>query len=155
MGVIYKLAITNFDRLKDTTKNLSLSNLKEYLTSFSHQKDVKLICLDRCLECSIFVDGKKTKDIDSFLDADIQKYKYRYNEGYVKVENDVFFNKKNIEKDVCFSYRLNKNNIGEQILVEYHNKFYDFSSYFTDVEIYNSLDEATDAKEKLIEEVIR
>ena len=155
MGIIYTLAINNFDKLKDKSKNLSLSNLKEYLTSFPHQRDVEIICIDKCLNCSIFVDANKTKDIGRFLNSDVKRYRYDFYDGYVKIENNVFFNEEDIEEEVCFSYKLNQDDIGEQVLIKYNDKFYNFSSYFTDVEIYNSLDEATDAKEKLIEEVIR
>jgi len=153
MGVIYTLAINNFDKLNDKTKTLSLSNLKEYLKSFPYQTKIELICTHRCLKCSVFVDNNKTKDIDKFLDSDIQKYKYDFDNGYIKIENDTFFNKKNVEQDVCFSYSLNKNRVGEQVLVEYKNRFYDFSDDLKGIKIYNSLEEATKAKEKLIEEV--
>jgi len=155
MGVIYTLAINNFDKLKDKSKNLSLTNLKEYLTSQKYKKDAEFMCFNRCLECSLFIDGEKTKDIDSFLDQDIKRYRYDFNYGYVEVENKVYFNEKDVEQDVCFSYKVDKNGVGEQLLIEYKNKFYDFSEYFEGVKVYNSLDEVTEQKEKLIEEVKR
>lgn len=155
MGVIYTLAINNFDKLNDKSKNLSLSNLKEYLKSQTYEKSVGLICLDKCLNCNLFIDSNKTTDIGEFLNEDVKRYRYDFLYGYVNIENNLFFNERDTEEDVCFSYKLDKNGVGEQVLIEYKDKFYDFSEYFSDVKIYNSLDEATQAKEKLIQEVMR
>ena len=85
----------------------------------------------------------------------MKRYRYDFLYGYVNIENNLFFNERDTEEDVCFSYKLDKNGVGEQVLIEYKDKFYDFSEYFSDVKIYNSLDEATQAKEKLIQEVMR
>jgi hypothetical protein len=45
--------------------------------------------------------------------------------------------------------------IGDQILVEYKNKAYDFTSYFEDVKVYNTIDEIINKKEQLLLEVTK
>ena len=155
IGSIYALAINNFNKLNDNIKNLNISNLKTYLLSLPYKDSAKLLCIDNCLDCSLYIDHKKVKKIDNFLTNNIKKYRYDYNYGYTEVKNDTFFNKDDVEEDVCFSFDVDKYGAGEQVLVEYNDKFYDFSGYFRDVTVYTSLDEATDAKEKLIQEVIQ
>jgi len=155
MGTIYTLAIGNFNKLTDKSKSLNLLNLKTYLASQHYKNSAEILCLDNCLECNLFLDGKKTKKLKNFLDNSVKKFRYDFNYGYVEKENKIFFNKKNVEQDVCFSLNVDKNGASEQVLVSYKDKFYDFTPYLLDTKVYNSLSEAKDAKEKLIEEVIR
>ena len=157
MGVVYTLAVGNFKTLKDSVNTLSLGNLKEYLQSFKHTKSVELLCLDDCSSCKVLVDGtedNETVSIDDFIDKSIKVYRYNFYLGVQDEEPKVYFNNKEVEERVCFSYKLNKKGIGDQVLVKYKNKIYDFSNYIGPTPEYNSMQELIDYKETLSQEVL-
>ena len=58
-----------------------------------------------------------------------------------------------VEEDVCFSYEIEKNGVGDQVLVEFKEKYYDLSTYFENTVVYDSLEEAQEIKEDLQSEV--
>jgi len=155
IGVLYTLAIGNFNRLSDESSRLSLSNLKEYLHSIPHEKSVKILCLDDCSECDIFVDGQKSKTVEDFLDESVRVYRYEFSYGAIEAEKEVFFNIDDVEEDVCFSYEVGKNGVGNQVLVEFKKSVYDFSSYFSKTAVYSSVEAAVEAREILVREVMQ
>jgi len=146
IGVVYTLSIGNFKNIKNGEDKLSLENLRSYLQTIPYKKKIEFVCLDDCLHCEVFVDGKKHKKVKSFLDSSVKSYRYDFSYGMVELEKD---NKK------CFSYTLNKEGVGDQIFIEFKNKVYDMSSYLDDTYIYSSLDEALQKKENMIQEILR
>ena len=155
MGVIYTLAISNFSRLSDTSKKLCLDNLKEYLASLKYAKSARLLCLDDCSNCAVYLDGNKTKSIDGFLDDSVKTYRYDNSYGFIQKDPEPFFNADGVEESVCFSYTLDNNKIGDQVLIEYKNRFYDMTPYLQNTAVYNSIQAAQDAKENLANAVLR
>ena len=155
MGVVYTLAINNFSRLSDTSKRVSLDNLKEYLASLKYAKSARLLCLDDCSHCAIYLDGNKTKKIDGLLDDSVKTYRYSNSYGFIQKEPETFFNSDGVEENVCFSYTLDNNKIGDQVLIAYKNKFYDMTPYLQNTQVYNTLQDAKDVKENLANAVIR
>ena len=89
MGVIYTLAINNFSALSDKSAKLTMKNLKEYLLSSQYDKSARLLCLDNCQECALYIDGNKTKDIEKFLDAPVRTYRYETNSGYIQASKEL------------------------------------------------------------------
>ncbi|WP_373003682.1 prepilin-type N-terminal cleavage/methylation domain-containing protein [Sulfurimonas sp.] len=146
IGIVYTISVGNFEKVKDETEKLTLENLKEYLQGLPHEKSAELLCLYDCSKCKVLVDGEKFKELDDFLDKSVRSYRYDFSYGMVEVEKD---------DDVCFSYSVDKKGIGQQVIVEYKDLFYDFSTYLSPVGVYNSLQEATDAKVQLSQEVLR
>ncbi len=158
IGVVYTLAISQFQKIGEGGTSLTLENLKEYLQSFEHEKSVKLLCLDDCSKCDVFVDDNKSensKTIEHFLDKSVKIYRYELAYGYIEVQRDVYFNIENVEEHVCFSYEIDENGIGDQVLVEFKNNFYDFSTYFSKTLNYSSMQEAIQEKENLVKEVMK
>ncbi len=157
IGIIYTLAIGNFQRLQEGETKLSLQNLKTYLMRFPHEQSVRLLCLERCSKCDIFVDGELNTEaeVESFLDESVQTYRYEYSLGAIKEPQTTYFNSEDVEEEVCFSYTIDKKGVGEQVLVEFQNNVYDLSTYFTPTPKYNSLEEAVSEKDRVIEEVLR
>ena len=155
MGVVYTLAINNFTRLSDESSRVDLKSLKEYLSSLKFKENAKLLCLDQCSDCSVYLDGIAVKKIDDFFDASVTTYRYEFNYGYTEKEPDVYFNENDVEKDVCFSYKISKDGVGNQVLIEYKKQFYDYSSYLNDIAVYSSLSEAEEAHRKLEQEVLQ
>ena len=159
IGVVYTLAVTSFARAGEESTHISLINLREYLQSFQHEKNVKFLCLDDCSSCDIIVDSEIDETVkgsfDNFIDSSIKVYKYDVYQGVQEITNEVYFNNEDIEEDVCFSYTVDVRGIGEQVFVEFNKKVYDYSSYFGTTPIFDSIEELVDAKEKLMTEVIR
>ena len=155
MGVVYSMAVNNITRLSDESANIDLKNLKDYMINIPHESSVKLICLDDCSECNLFVDGIKKQKIDSFVDDSVRVYRYDYLYGFTKRDFNVFFNRENVEENVCFSYKIDAEGIGDQVLIEFKDKFYDFSPYFKATQVYSSLEEANSAREQKAKEVMQ
>lgn len=153
VGIVYNLAIGNFKQLAKKENTLYLGNLKNYLLEIPFEKSAKLLCLDNCKTCDIFVDTEHYKQIKGFLDDSVRVYKYDFSYGYINVKQEVFFNEDDVEEDVCFSYRIDKSGIGSQILVGFDGKFYDFANYFEFTPVYTSIAQAREAKENLMREV--
>ena len=146
IGVVYTISVGNFEKVKDNSTKLSLKNLKEYLQDLPHEKSAELMCLDDCSKCEVLLDAEKFKELDNFLDKSLRSYRYDFSHGMVEIQKD---------DDVCFSYSIDKKGLGQQVIVEFQEQFYDFSTYLSPVSIYNSLEEATDVKEQLAQEVLR
>jgi prepilin-type N-terminal cleavage/methylation domain-containing protein len=155
MGVVYTLSINGLQRSGKGAANLTLLNLKEYMLSLEHKESVKILCLDECEKCDILVDGTKQETLENFLDKSVKTYRYEFLQGVHEASYALEFNTENIEEDVCFSYSIDKQGVGEQVLVEYKNAVYDFSPFFTSTLKYASLQEAVDTREKLIQKVQR
>ena len=69
--------------------------------------------------------------------------------------NRVYFNSEDVEEEVCFSYSIGKNGVGDQVIVEFKDKVYDFSTYLGSISVYNSLEELLEVKENLAQEILR
>ena len=158
MGVVYTLAVTNFQNLNTSEAKVSLVSLKEYLQKIPHEKSVELLCLDDCLTCSVLVDSKvhsKTSAFDDIIDESIAVYRYDFFTGMQENSKKVYFNSEEVEEDVCFSYSVDKNGAGDQVIVELKDKVYDFTTYLVITPVYNSLEEVAQAKEKSNQEIMR
>lgn len=164
IGVVYTLAITKFQTIKEGGTEVSLLNLKRYLLSVPKQvgvddyENVRFLCLDDCSSCDVLIDGKKVSEdnsFDGFLDDSIKMYRYDFSLGMVNVIPKVYFNSEDIEEDVCFSYEINKNGVGDQVVLEYKGLIYDYSSYLQEPKKHSSLSALSEFKENLIQEAIR
>ncbi|QOY52838.1 hypothetical protein HUE88_03890 [Candidatus Sulfurimonas baltica] len=158
MGVVYTLSVTNFQNLGGSNTQVSLKNLKEYLYNIPHTKSVELLCLDNCLRCSVLVDSKEyisTTPFDDIIDDTIRVYRYDFYTGIQEQSKKVYFNSEDVQEDVCFSYSVDKRGIGEQVIVEFKDKVYDFSTYLSSTSVYDSLEEVVEFKDVLAQEVLR
>ena len=157
IGVVYTLAVTNIQSLAEQKMVPSFSNLKEYLHSFLKEdaKRVRLLCLDDCSECGVYVDGHRQESVESFFDSSVELYRYDFLQGAQVIEPPVYFNEEDVQERVCFSYEIDKNLIGDQVMVVYKDKAYDYTTYFTQTPVYDSISELVDAKEELTQEVLR
>jgi len=165
IGVVYTLAIGKFQNLGQKEETVTLKNLKQYLKIFpklngidSYEK-VRFLCLDNCSSCDILIDGDKMSkegSFNNFIDNSLSVYKYDYASGLTSVtQQKVYFNVEGVEETVCFSYEMNNQGVGDQIVLEYKDGVYDFTTYLEKTARYSSTVDFIEAKEKLIEEVIR
>lgn len=164
IGVVYTLAIAKFQTIKEGGAEVSLVNLKQYLLSVPKQvgiddyESIRFLCLDDCSSCDVLVDNQKVSEDNSFngfLDSSLKVYRYDFALGLVEVQQKVYFNVEDIEEDVCFSYEISKNGVGDQVVLEYKNLVYDYSNYLDESSVYSTLADLTEFKEDMIQEVIR
>ncbi len=154
MGVIYTMSVRSFPtETQKVEEKLSLLNLKEYLKGLEYEKTARIICLDDCQSCDIVIDGEINSTIENFVDDSIHVYRYSYLQGEQEVVKEAYFNERDVQEHVCFSYGVDKKGVGDQVLIEYKNAAYDFTRYLEPTQKYASLEEAVDAKSNLIEEV--
>lgn len=156
MGVVYTLVISKLHTVGEEKMKPSLSNLKEYLSSLSTDKEsVKLLCLDDCSSCTLYKGGEKFQEIKDFIDDSIETYRYDDLQGAIRLKDPVYFDKEGVQKNVCFSFGLDENLVADQVIVVYKGKAYDYISYFKKTEVYDYLGEAVEARQKMREEVIQ
>lgn len=156
IGVIYNFAVQGLHKVKEEKFTLTLMSLKAYLKSFNYQQSVKIICFGACKECILLVDKEQLKEpIDGFLEEAVLFYRYEFSYGYIVTTPETFFNADGVEQDVCFSYSIDKNGAGEQLLIAYKKSFYDFSTYFEKTIEYDSIELAQDAKENQLRDILK
>lgn len=155
IGVVYTLAVVKLKDVKAEKVHPSLANLKEYLQSLNKDGEtMRLLCLDDCSECSVYQDKNKIATIKHFFDSDVAVYKYDFLQGAIEQKMPVFFSKDGSQEDVCFSFKVDKNSVADQVMVVYKDKTYDYSNYFEKTKVYDSLEDAVQAKQKLAQEVM-
>ncbi|MDQ1244308.1 MAG: hypothetical protein QG565_648 [Campylobacterota bacterium] len=160
IGVVYNLAVGSFEKIaKPQSQKITLQNLKSFLAKIEYKKQIKLLCLDDCSRCNLFIDGAVDEDFEKvfedFLDLSVQTYWYDPMLGVVEYQQKLYFDSSDVEKRVCFSYAMGRDRIGEQIVVKFKDKVYDFSLYADDAVLYDSLLEFIESKEKLYNKVVR
>ena len=143
IGVVYTLALSKIKAPEEKTlKEPTLLTLKSYLLDFMGKAEkVSLVCDDECKKCTISQDGKKIKTIQSFLENDVERYRYDFFLGAVALP----------QQEGCFSFSVQKSGVSDQVFVLYKQKAYDYMNYFEKPKVYDSLEEAVAAKEKIQE----
>jgi prepilin-type N-terminal cleavage/methylation domain-containing protein len=159
VGLVYTLAISNFENVKQKKVRPTLTNLKSYLDKLDKTDVARLICLDECKSCYVYVDKKLdanvSEEFEDFLDEQPRLYKYDINYGLESLKNKIFFNSEGVDEQICFSLSVDKNGVSDQVIVEYKDKFYDFSPYFSDTKVYSSASELRNYRENLRQEALR
>lgn len=156
IGIVYTLAFIQYQGSKENSIKPDIGNLKEYLVSYLKEdgNSSKLLCLDNCEICSIYVDDKKVSDIDVFFKDKIEIYSYNSINEIEIEELGNFFSEDGIEKDICFSFEVDKNMVSDQVFIINGGKVYDYTNYFEKVKIFNSIDELKEEKENIVKEVL-
>jgi cytochrome b involved in lipid metabolism len=115
--------------------------------------------LDDCSKCDIYVDGKKQEKLkgmfDDFLDDSVKVYRYDNTLGAVEKDKETFFNIEGVEERVCFSYRMGQSGVGEQVLISFKEKVYDYTSYFEDTPVYDTMEELVEQKDKRVQDILK
>jgi len=154
IGVVYTLAITKLKSVGDAQITPNFLHLKEYLLEIGKgAKEVTFICLDDCSSCTIYGDGERLKEVESWFDDSVRRYYYDVLAGAMLVKERVFFNEEGVQESVCFSFSVARSGISDQVIVLYKDRAYDYTSYFDTTKVYNSLSESIDEKQNLMQEV--
>ena len=158
IGVVYTLALNNLQMMKEGKVKPTLLTLKSYLSKIKYDKQIKLLCLDNCESCVVFVDGKfdekLSEEFEEFIDSSVVMYSFNINTGFSELPKEVFFNKEQVSEDICFSFSVDKKGMSDQVVVEYKEKVYDFMNYLTGTKVYVSTAELMDEKQRQVNEVL-
>ena len=144
--VYYLIVPTNLFLKRESSKDFTFKELKRYLSTFSQNKKITLLCTDECKKCKIF-DGNKTIDTDIFKNKRVEAFRYRDN----YLQEIRFFAPKLADtyEEICFKYSYYpKKEIGDELFAKYDGKVYYFSPYFQDTKVFNSIEEAKEFYEK-------
>jgi len=115
----------------------SIKNLKEI---FKNRGDVELLCINKCRQCFIHTPGNDTmQEADSDLKA-LQAYTVDSNDNPQKLEFGRFQDHR-----ICLRYRHYANGSNTQIILESEGKFFYFPSYFGEVTVHESAEDAAEA----------
>ena len=158
VGIVYTLAIGGFENLKQGKAKPSLLNLKTYLSKVEYKNEVKLLCLDECESCLLLVDGESNQELseefDGFLDDSVRTYFFNVNTGLQTKADSIFFNTEDTSENICFSFSVDKKGVSDQVIVEYKDNVYDFTSHLSPTKKYASTQELIDEKQQVINEVL-
>ena len=116
-------------------------NIKELKSAIGEMrsKDAELICINKCTQCSILTSGGgKPSKIKSNL-KEIQAYILDNRDNPQKLD----FGRMD-DNPICLRFRYYANGSTTQIILESEEKFFYFPSYFGEVEVFDSIDEAAD-----------
>jgi len=156
IGVVYTLAVTKLKSVGSEVSTPTLSTLKEYLISLNKEHtSVRMLCLDDCRECVIYNDGVKVQALENFLDPTVERYRYDFLQGTVLLRDEIYFNAEGQDENVCFSFSIDKNNVSDQIIVVYKEKAYNYITYFDKTEVYDTIEDLIEEKEKQTQEVMQ
>ena len=154
IGVVYVLAITSLKKIGDKSQNLTLLTLPKYMESIHSHDELLLSCIDNCKACYLFRDGEFEEEIDPFMDEDIRVYEYDVNLGANEIFFTPFYDKDGREFDVCFEYKLSREDVHSEMAIETPNGVIAYPSYFGEPQVYKSLEDYADKEEELRQRAI-
>lgn len=115
----------------------SIKNLK---TIFKNRGDIELLCIDKCTQCFTHAHGSDTmQETSSDLKA-LQAYTVDKNDNPQKIEFGRFR-----DHHICLRYKHYANGSNTQIILESEGKFFYFPSYFGEVSVHESAEDAAEA----------
>ncbi len=116
----------------------TIKNLKDAFID-NNSDDAELICIDKCTQCFVSSIGSgKSQEIASNL-KEIQAYILDNGDNPQRIE----FGRLD-DDPICLRFRYYVNGSSTQIILESEEKFFYFPSYFGEVEVFESIDEAVD-----------
>lgn len=155
VGLVYGLAVSGMKRYSDKAENLSLMTLPDFVEGYHQQNHVTVICIDRCRECTLYVDGKAVKELEPFVDEKAEYYRFDQRLLTRELTWLPLYREDGVEEEVCFRYDMYRNGSRSEMMIKYGKSVIDFPGYFGTTKRYASIEEAVDAKQALIEEVLQ
>ncbi|MBA1437558.1 MAG: prepilin-type N-terminal cleavage/methylation domain-containing protein [Epsilonproteobacteria bacterium] len=157
IGVVYTLVITKLHTVNNQeAEQLTLQTLKSYVAKFLGEANgAQVLCFEDCERCELYVDGVKRADLPKLVSKDVRIYRYDQTFGMQEVIPELFFDKEGLEEELCFSFKFFKEGVTQQYYIEDDGKVYDYTDPFSDLKVYETLEDLQDAKEKTKQEVMQ
>lgn len=153
IALVYGLAIRGIQRGAESHTVLTLPTVVDFLKPYHKNNHVALICTDNCDACGFYIDDRRTADIEPFIDAGAEYYRYDYYTGADIYQPLPLFDDEGYGKEVCFRFDIFEDGSQTEMMVKYRDQVVDFPGFFGRAHIYDSLDDAISAKEALIDKV--
>lgn len=139
IGVVYTLFIQNINKLQ-RTQSVGIEQLVDHLRKFQDKSEVKLICIDECKKCEIYVDQNRTKQYLELFKSKVVSYYIDKDGQYEEKKYAPIYDGRE-ELEVCFDFALYENGSVSESILEYNEKVYYFPTYFGEIEKFETLDE--------------
>lgn len=153
MGIVYGSVINVFERYKEKAIDVTLMNLEAYLQSFAYNSHVSLVCIKKCEECLLFVNGDFLQNVTPFVERDVELYRYDKDLGVKRVELLPYFRADGQEEESCFRYDIHPDGSRTEMIVKNGKEVFVFPSFFGSVQTYPSLSEAIEKQNQTVRKV--
>ena len=126
ISIIYAIFVQRLSSKEQLLKSKGIEAIGELLERYDFNKSVSLRCTDKCKKCYIFVDGNKTKEIDSPFTSEPKVYDFDIHGILSQLKFTPIFDENNNPQEVCFAYFRYPNKSASSYIVEYQDEFYIF-----------------------------
>ncbi len=142
VSLVYTIFVQKISSKEYRLKKGGIQNIRALLRQYEFNESAKMVCIGKCMECSIYVDGKRRKDIE-FFTKPVTVYDFDIH-GILTQKEFVPIFKKDEPKEVCFAYTLYPNGSASSFIVQEGNKYYVLYAYAKPVKVVDSLDKASE-----------
>lgn len=154
VGLVYGLAVNSVKRFSTEDEVVDLLTLPDFLAK-KHQRDhLAVICIDRCKECSLYIDGKAVKDIPPFVDDKAAYFRFDQRLLTREVTLQSLFREDGVEEPACFRYDLYPDGSSTEMIVKLRDRVIDYPGPLGEPKQYDRIEALIDAKQELIQEVL-
>ncbi len=140
IAIISLFGFLVFDFLKKVEIKQDPYSIKNLKKVFQDYGDIELLCIDKCAQCFTHTPGSDALQEASSDLKELQAYTVDKNDNPLKIE---FGRTK--DRRICLRYRHYANGSNTQIILESEGKFFYFPSYFGEVSVYESAEDAAEA----------
>ncbi|MGB5964818.1 MAG: type II secretion system protein [Sulfurimonadaceae bacterium] len=157
IGVIYGLVINSMQRINDKEASLSFETLPSFLETMYQRNSVSFVCIDNCKECAVYVDGKKVKEVDAFMEKErvLRFWRFDANLGTQELRFTPIFDEDDREFDVCFRYEIFKDGSSSEMIVETQKQSFDYRGLFHPVRRFSSLQDLEESRQNELQKVLQ
>ena len=142
ISLVYGIFVQKISSKEHHLKKDGVKNLRALLQQYDFNESAKVVCIQKCIECSIYVDGKKIKSIELFTKP-ITVYDFDIH-GILTQKEFVPIFQKDEPQEVCFEYTLYPNGSASSFIVQEGSKYYVLYAYAKPTKVVDSLDKASE-----------
>jgi len=146
ISIIYGIFIQKLGSTKpvDRIGPGEFQELEKILQEQHFREEAKIVCVDKCKKCYIYVDGRPQGKIEGLFEEEPKVYDFDIHGILSEVKFVPIFDKEKNPKEVCFEYALYPNGSRSSYIMEYKDSFYVFDAYMRPVRKVASISEAQD-----------
>ena len=142
ISLVYGIFVQKISSKEHRLKIEGIKNLRALLQQYDFNESAKIICIEECMKCGIYIDGKKQQDIELFTKP-VRVYDFDIHGILVQKEFVPIF-QKDEPQEVCFAYALYPNGSASSFIVQEGNKYYVLYAYAKPTQVVDSLDKASE-----------
>ena len=131
ISILYAIFVERLSSKESTLPSEGeVESIAKLLKRYDFNESAELVCTEKCKQCFIFVDQKKTESIDSPFEEEVNVYDYDIHGILSKIHFQPIFDENDNPTEVCFRYAVYPNGSSSSYILEYQKKFYIFYPYF-------------------------